>query len=738
MTPIELMKVWSETGKVPSLSYDEVQKFYGTLESLAKLLAAEDIAVNFFSSKFKGRNCNGDFDPKNRILSLAPFGDDMLHTIPGILAHEVSHAIYTTYTDEVKLFMEEHGVPTIWNIIEDGYCERQLCMKYPGVKKYLKMRFDEIMQKNWPAPPVNFVTDTTNILNHVCKGEKYGYPRIPYHPGFLPDELQLLRDAELCNNSDVMGRIDQSLKLMEMIIAANKRINGDEHLPSDDDIIQHLLVTDDEDEEEPSATNTPTPNTVDTFNAELDFSGLIDEDKELASRRESITLTNIFHLPSANQIFNIQPSYDVLQYNTLPGMALNGLPVALVNEKKYQTTLRNFGKHNMHAKEIAQMLFRQFSARANAENLKHVNYRTSGMLDPVRLTQYKIFDDIFSSVRIQPNQINHGFVIMLDWSGSMAPSSLALCMRVMELAHFAMLAKVEMEIWLYTDANPEENKQDKVEAVAGVENIILRQAKFIHVLSTKKNSPQQISNRLFNLYVASTLIHGGWKLAHTFPGLSKQDKVLMTKYMDMMEPRGTTILESVIVGFDRLNSMRSQKKTLILMTDGADSPFDTISTAVQHKSYQKLAAPFVRGKDDNAARFYQASTILLNGVCVLRIVAKHLEELKQELDTKYINSSVKNCLTQLTSNLRSISTRAVIEVMRSSGINVVALGWQLKEADAESALFCFNLGGDLINILERNSINVSKSRHLSRYAHTMNSFIDELSKRLLGDTYNGH
>lgn len=812
MTPIELMSEWYRTGKVPELDHQQLKQFYDTLEQLAKLLAAENIQIKFSAAELANASANGMFDPKTRVLYLAPFGDDMLHTLPGITAHEVSHALFTTYEDDVKAFIDKHGVPTIWNIIEDGYCERKICLKYPGVKKYLRMRFDIVFIPMWPMPPVNLVTDTTNALNFNCKALKYGYPRHPYPDVFTADELQQLYDAENCNDEITMDRVRRSMELMQMIIAAAKREDddvadtpppspktadptdldcdttentelpaeekntdsdndadpiakendkGDEETCHDDDgsVDDEVDSNEDNDSHEgdaPGVAETDSnselienaaddhdestdESVLDQFDEMFDTANCIDEDAELAAMRANKADSNIYRLPTPEQLERLCRVYDIMHLTGRTNIAPNGLPKCLVTEKRYQTIVRIFGKHIKTASDVSQQLFRKFAAKANAEKLKHVSYRPTGTLDPTRMTQYQVLDDIFQQIRIQPKQINHGFVVMLDWSGSMQSSLTALIHRVFELTQFAILAKVEMEVWLYTDheMNTSIDIDDMLNSCKGFDDIIFNPAKFVHVLSTKKHSSQQISDRLFNLYFASVMNEKGWGLTTEFPRLDDEAVRQLREYKEVVELRGTTITEAAIFASGRLEAMRCQKRSLILMTDGDDNQF-VHTTCRTTPNGSVLARPFTHVARNtpgvSTAEVVQSTNLLLNGVSAHKIIARSLEKMSKDMiDMSCSQKELDTTITQVLLNPRTVALRAIIDTLRRKGIQVTSIGWNLADAKVKSNSFKFSLGGTVINIKQDFSINASRNRHIGLYAKAENQFIDELSVRLLGD-----
>lgn len=107
------------------------------------------------------------------------------------------------------------------------------------------------------------------------------------------------------------------------------------------------------------------------------------------------------------------------------------------------TYLRN------NSKNIGDMIS-IFKRRKNAKNKSLVNYKNSGLIDTKRLHSYKNTDKLFIAKKILPKQKNHGFILFLDFSGSMNCTLPKIAYQVLRLAEFCRRMKIPFSVYTFT------------------------------------------------------------------------------------------------------------------------------------------------------------------------------------------------------------------------------------------------------------------------------------------------
>ena len=101
-------------------------------------------------------------------------------------------------------------------------------------------------------------------------------------------------------------------------------------------------------------------------------------------------------------------------------------------------------KHNV------DQLSKQFELRKAAMVSKRASIRNTGVLDTVRMVNYKWSEDIFRRNTILPEGKNHGLVMFVDWSGSMSACIESVLEQTMVLCDFCRRSGIPFEVYAFT------------------------------------------------------------------------------------------------------------------------------------------------------------------------------------------------------------------------------------------------------------------------------------------------
>jgi len=110
---------------------------------LAKILSQENITVNVV------RQFKAEFNPKTRVLSMPAVRNDIPDSVINMLvAHEVSHALYTPFVSLDEECRLHHLNYSTLNIVEDVRIERLIKDDYPGLKREFVLAYKELLNRN--------------------------------------------------------------------------------------------------------------------------------------------------------------------------------------------------------------------------------------------------------------------------------------------------------------------------------------------------------------------------------------------------------------------------------------------------------------------------------------------------------------------------------------------------------------------------------------------------------------
>ena len=120
------------------------------------------------------------------------------------------------------------------------------------------------------------------------------------------------------------------------------------------------------------------------------------------------------------------------------------------------TKLMNYGEELYKvylAKNKAQVSYmaKEFETRKSAAEYARTQTTKSGVIDSVKMNNYRTTDDIFRRMSFVPEGKNHGFVMYLDWSGSMCEHIKPTMEQTMNLVLFCRMIGVPHRVYAFTD-----------------------------------------------------------------------------------------------------------------------------------------------------------------------------------------------------------------------------------------------------------------------------------------------
>ena len=93
----------------------------------------------------------------------------------------------------------------------------------------------------------------------------------------------------------------------------------------------------------------------------------------------------------------------------------------------------------------------------------------TGTLDMGALHTYKFNDDLFKKVTTLPGATNHGMVMVLDWSGSMAENLIGTLSQLYNLVWFCRRTQIPFKVFAFSDSYGRISRYKKSESAPSVE-----------------------------------------------------------------------------------------------------------------------------------------------------------------------------------------------------------------------------------------------------------------------------
>jgi hypothetical protein len=545
---------------------------------LAKLLATENITV-----QQQPNIKTAMFDLRNRVLML-PIWQGISRDLEDLLiVHETGHALDTPHADEykaatdkiaAKIFPNEKiseglkkTVQGFINVIEDARIDKRQKRRYPGSRKNYLIGYKELVDRDFFGT-ANRDINTMNFIDRLNLYFKGG--NIHYNITFTPEEKVFLNRVE---NAETFA--DVEILTEEIYLYCKQKLEEQQEMEID-------LITGESEESDDDLDG----NDYDDFDGdEIDEDGNSTQgaaqqgEGDIAPTASSGKGGAPSDVPSNAPVSHTDETWQkkseeivksensVFVYVTQP---LVNWDKAINDYKKVLADWRNLvGKHvgwynfskddyefcrkeltqwKMKEKETISFLVKEFEQRKAAELYAKINIAKTGVIDTNKLHTYKYNDDIFRRIATIPKGKNHGFVMFLDWSGSMTYNLKDTLKQLFSLCLFCKQIGVPFEVYAFKDCGCENpfSYLNKENVIAGG-NLVLR-----NFLSSRMNV-EEFNFAMTCLWFAGTGGH------------------LSTDGMG-----GTPLNEALMIAPKIINDFKARNKleitNVIVLTDGESNP----------------------------------------------------------------------------------------------------------------------------------------------------------------------
>ena len=543
---------------------------------LARLLATEDLIVEH---KKVDTAC---FNVHTRVLTL-PLWEKASNVVYDMLvAHEVSHALYTPDEDMTSLEVPHQFV----NIVEDARVEKLVKRRYMGLSKTFYGAYKELQEQDFFSLE-NEDVSTMNLADRVNLYFKVG--------NFVDLEFN---EPE----QEIVNEIANIETFEDTIVAAKKLY---EYCNQEQEKEESKLTDTNSHEQNNSGEGSEPDQQTEMFNNGDQEDDVGQNQPQESSSREDLTsqssqtggtassIGEEKEEPKVKTMDSLQKSIESLvnqsgyenHYVEIP--SLNPETVIVSNKEihsyigefyreqqifKEEVTKNSnifeecdssYRKFKKSAQKEVNYLVKEFECKKAADSYARATTARTGVLDCSKLHTYKFNDDIFRKVTTLSDGKNHGLIFVLDWSGSMANVMLDTIKQLYNLIWFCKKVSIPFEVYAFTgdwtrvsyDANgkpiyPQPHYEKKSGMFAVDERFNL-----LNFLTSSVNG-KTLEEQMVNLWRVVSSFRG-------YTGFSNPPRLTLS---------GTPLNESmislhtVIPHFQKTNKV--QKVQCVILTDG--------------------------------------------------------------------------------------------------------------------------------------------------------------------------
>ncbi len=599
--------------KVNSTGTVEVSRNVSVQEvrcKLARLLASENLHV-YHSDTVD----TAQFDVSERTLVL-PEWDVSEESIYNLLvAHEVGHALYTPDIEALGLDPNQVNFDAL-NVIEDVRIEKLIKRKYPGLSRvfregYVALQNDDMFSiKGIDINSLNFI-DRLNIHFKVSV----------YNPGFVinfsDEELAFVKMIEEANTFEDVLDIYMKMKVSPPQTPAqqksNKKKSGKSKKASGyasasgsgsgsgsmEDSNENSDDESDEDSEDSEGSGDESDENSGDSDGDSKGSGDGDKDEDgSGDESESDSDSNSDGGSSgagsgagSNVDMNpqTQKNFDKgIQKTVKKRSGNNTFTYVSVDYTKYKSQYLIVGRSRtkksffdsssdsakkslreflIKDRPVVSHMIQKFQQKKAAMEYNKILMNKTGVIDTNKMHTYKYCDDIFRRNSVTPTGKNHGLILFLDLSGSMAGIIGPTLQHIIRISVFCRKLGIPFQVFGFSDASSVTTKTNSPEYKSSIlstpgKNIIMPSfGGMLELLSSDMNSVE------YDTYMSSmwaTYCSTGPSRSYLSSYSNNVNNLLSLSGT----PLDIAVLASINIHNEFVYRNRIDKAAVVFMTDG--------------------------------------------------------------------------------------------------------------------------------------------------------------------------
>jgi len=563
---------------------------------LAKLIATENLIVEHNNVK------TASFDTVNRILTLPIFKVQSGDVYDMLIAHECSHALFTP-AEGWKSIMDDDELRMYVNVLEDTRIDKLIQKKYPGVVINYMNGYEILDKQNFFGLKNKDVNNDLMLIDKINMRSK-SLNRIKFN--FSKEDKEWLKVVD-----DIKTFDDVVTVAKLMLDWQKKQVEQLKKLPNFDDleIVKQYGLDDKKDQSNEETTNSNNENKNDSSsNGDNNKEEKLEDQKNVETGvvhkgqqgggGKLTAITNMTYEANKNALYDSNKSYS---YYNMPDPILKNIIISqkefrndfkkyIIKEfakghfkeqyRRYYNFLKtDFKQFKSDSKKTVMYLVKEFEMKKAATSYKRSTQDKTGILDPLKLKNYKFSDDIFKRLTILPDSKNHGMMMLLDWSGSMSDVIKQTVDQLCNLIWFCQKINIPFNVYFFTSevdyySQPNSKHDEKLKPAFKykVGDIALDNFKLVEIANHNMKK-SELDESLMYMYSMGL----DYMQKYTRYSFDSHDNPNNYNFgCPSMYSLGSTPLNESLIVFSKLIPMfkqkyRVEKMTFITLTDGASN-----------------------------------------------------------------------------------------------------------------------------------------------------------------------
>jgi len=591
--------------------------------TLAKLLATENLRIEH------QKVLTAMFDLKNRTLIL-PIWKDMSSDLYDLLiGHEVGHALFTPAQGwHGEIDARGMGIKSYLNVLEDARIERKIKDKFPGIRRNFFAGYQELFDNNFFGVK-GYDLSKLRLIDRINLHYKVGsFLNAP----FSADENQYLARVDALETWDDVAAL--AVELYELAKSEPEHDFDSSNFMGDMGAFDEEGDTaetgdqwgsdmDDESTEEESAPTAGKPAGSEDSDADTDGDksdtpadgaesdedgddeGDSDEDGGVAPdngvkipgsndtpilNEDPVSITDqnfrdmedtFIDSKSREYAYGILRKVDTKNYVIPMDWVLENMRPTVYSDRwytqtvDYDTTAQEvFSEFRNNNQKYINTMVQEFEMRRRASEFARAQTSKTGRLDVDRVWAHKISEDLFARNTVVPNGKNHGMLLFLDMSGSMAGNMRGTIEQLVTLMMFCRKVRIPFEVYGFTNNGVVNDKYSKSDVMrANRANDTVSSGKELEIGDSSFNLLQFVSDNCsvakFNEVVRTLLMCAK---GYDYTARPSRHAETFVRNSHIMGLASTPLEESIMVARSIADKFRAKNRVEVLntvfLTDG--------------------------------------------------------------------------------------------------------------------------------------------------------------------------
>ena len=413
--------------------------------NVARLLATENLIVE--NKKVETASFNVD----TRVLTLPLWQKSSNEVYDLLVAHEVSHALYTPNEDW------NPEVPhQFLNVVEDVRVEKLIKRKFAGLSKTFYRGYKEFYEDDY------FEIEGKNI-NEMNLADKINiYFKIgSFLPLSFTEEEQKIVD--LIGSVETFDNAQEAALILYKFCKSEKKKNNEVNTELPQNSEGKSEPNQDSEEQstpiEPQSQQEELEEEIESEGSSIDDEDQPEVETESASKNRIQDLVDNSAAPSTYIEFSKLDLDRVINSNQEIHQYIEDFWKPF-SQKDFDWSDDKYQKFKKTSQKEVNYLVKEFEMKKSATSYARSSTSRTGVLDCTKLHTYKFNDDLFKKVTVIPDGKNHGLVFILDWSGSMGTIMEDTIKQLYSLIWFCNKVNIPFKVYAFTyqfNLNPTES-----------------------------------------------------------------------------------------------------------------------------------------------------------------------------------------------------------------------------------------------------------------------------------------